>query len=227
MAVSVVTLLVAAAPGELGERCGCDLAGDDGSGDVVGDRVGELEDAVKSGGEGFEVFGAADAEANSVGERLDRLGGGVGDLVFVEGIELGVGLALAGGEGEDEVGLAAGDGKLCVCWKRLGDQGEGFAEGADGLGGSGGVGGDGEVEAEVGFAGDADLAADEPVDVGVEVDGAGLDGACGGELDGEGDFVFVAEVHERAEGETAGDGELHGAGGDAVGEGPGDFGRLA
>ena len=79
----------------------------------------------------------------------------------------------------------------------------------------------------MGFAGDADLAADEPVDDGVEVDGAGLDGAGGGELDGEGYFVFVAEVHERAEGETAGDGKLHGAGGDAVGEGPGDFGRLA
>ena len=57
--------------------------------------------------------------------------------------------------------------------------------------------------------------------------GPGLSGVRGGELDGEGDFVFVAEVHERAEGEAAGDGELHGAGGDAVGEGPGDFGRLA
>ena len=79
----------------------------------------------------------------------------------------------------------------------------------------------------MGFAGDADLAADEPVDDGVEMDGAGLDGARGGELDGEGDFVFVAEVHERAEREAAGDGKLHGAGGDAVGEGPGDFGRFA
>ena len=104
---------------------------------------------------------------------------------------------------------------------------EGFAEGADGLRGSGGGGRDGEVEAEVGFAGDADLAADEPVDRGVEMDWAGLDGAGGGELDGKGYFVFVAEVHERAEGETAGDGKLHGAGGDAGGECPGYFGRLA
>ncbi len=49
------------------------------------------------------------------------------------------------------------------------------------------------------FARDADLAADKPVDLGVEVYGAGLERAGGGELDGEGDFVFVAEVHEGAE----------------------------
>ena len=60
--------------------------------------------------------------------------------------------------------------------KWLGDQGEGFAESADGLRGGGGGGIDGEVEAEVGLAGDADLAADQPVDLGVEVDGAGLEG---------------------------------------------------
>ena len=155
------------------------------------------------------------------------LGGGVGDLLLVEGVELGVGLALAGDEGEDEVSFAAGDGEFHVGRERLGDEGEGFAERAYGLCGSGGCGVDGEVEAEVGFAGDADLAADEPVDDGVEMDGAGLERTGGGELDGKGDFVFVAEVHERAEGKTAGDGELHGAGGDAVGEGPGDFGRLA
>ncbi len=170
--------------GERGDAAGCgpgsacagrgrDLAGNDGGGDVVGDGVGELEDAVKSGGEGLQVFGAADAETNTVGERLDLLWGGVGDLVLVKGIELGVGLALAGGEGEDEVGLAAGDGKLCVCRRRPGDECEGFAERADGLGGSGGVRGDGEVEAEVGLAGDADLAADEPAYLGVEVDGPG------------------------------------------------------
>ncbi len=111
--------------------------------------------------------------------------------------------------------------------QRLGDEGEGFAERADGLCGRGGAGIDGEVEAEVGLAGDADLAADEPVDHGVEVDGAGLDVFGGGEQDGKGDLVFVAEVHERAERKTAGDGELHGAGGDAVGERPGDFGWLA
>jgi hypothetical protein len=79
----------------------------------------------------------------------------------------------------------------------------------------------------VGFAGNANLAADEPVDDGVEVDGARLQRVGCGELDGEGYFVFIAEVHERAEGEAAGDGELHGTGGDAFGEGPCDFGRLA
>ncbi len=123
--------------------------------------------------------------------------------------------------------FAAGDGEFCVWRERLGDEVEGFAEGADGLGGCSGRGIDGEVEAEVGLAGDADFAADEPVDHCVEVDGAGFDGICGGELDGEGDFVFVAEVHERAEGETAGDGKLHGAGGDSVGERPGDLWWLA
>ncbi len=57
--------------------------------------------------------------------------------------------------------------------------------------------------------------------------GPGLTELGGGEVDGEGDGVFVAEVHERAEREAAGDGKLHGAGGDAGGEGPGDFGWLA
>jgi hypothetical protein len=59
------------------------------------------------------------------------------------------------------------------------------------------------------------------------MDGAGFDGVRGGELDGEGYGVFVAEVHERAERETAGDGKLHRAGSDAVGEGPSDFWRFA
>ena len=57
--------------------------------------------------------------------------------------------------------------------------------------------------------------------------GPGLSVAGGGELDGEGDLVFVAEVHERAERKAAGDGELHGAGGDACGQGPGDLWRFA
>ncbi len=77
------------------------------------------------------------------------------------------------------------------------------------------------------LAGDADLAADEPVDLCVEVDGTGLQGACGGKLNRESNFVLIAEVHERAERETAGDGKLHGACGDAVGESPGDFGWFA
>jgi hypothetical protein len=44
---------------------------------------------------------------------------------------------------------------------------------------------------------------------------------------GKATVVFVAEVHERAVGQTAGDGKLHGAGGDAIGKRPGDLGRLA
>ena len=85
----------------------------------------------------------------------------------------------------------------------------------------------GEVEAEVGFAGDADLAADQPAYLGVEVDGAGFEFGRRGEEDGEGYGVFVAEVHERAQRQAAGDWELHGAGGEAGGEGPGDLGWLA
>ncbi len=121
-----------------------DFAGRDGSGDVVGDFVGEFEDAVKSRGEGLEIFGAADSEADAVGKGFDLLRRSVGDLFLIEGVELGVGLALPGGKGEDEVGLTADDGELCVRGQRLGDEGEGFAEGADGLRGSG-VGRDGEV----------------------------------------------------------------------------------
>src|SRR5580692_5174697 len=79
----------------------------------------------------------------------------------------------------------------------------------------------------MGFAGDADLAADQVGDFSVDVGGAWLERAGGGELHGEGNFVFIAEVHQRAEGKAAGDGIEHGAGGDAFGEGPGDFGWLA
>ena len=57
--------------------------------------------------------------------------------------------------------------------------------------------------------------------------GPGLTSVEAVRWDGEGDLVFVAEVHERAEGQALGDGELHGAGGDAGGQRPGDLGRLA
>ncbi|MEI9979477.1 MAG: hypothetical protein WDN23_10835 [Edaphobacter sp.] len=124
--------------GVVGVGCGRDLAGNYRSGDVVGDLVGELEDTVEGCGESFEVFGATDAEANTVGERFDLLGSGVGDLFLVEGVELGVGLALACGKGEDEVGGSAGDGESGVRWQGFGDEGEGFAERTYGLGGGGG-----------------------------------------------------------------------------------------
>ncbi len=45
--------------------------------------------------------------------------------------------------------------------------------------------------------------------------------------DGEGDLVFIAEVHERAERKALRRRELHGPGGDAGGQRPGDVGRLA
>ncbi|HEX4577468.1 MAG TPA: hypothetical protein VH117_08960 [Edaphobacter sp.] len=71
---------------------------------------------MKVGGKGLEVFGATDSEANAARERLDLLRGGVSDLILVEGVKLGIGFAFAGGEGEDEVGLAPGDGEFCV-WR--------------------------------------------------------------------------------------------------------------
>ncbi|WP_433983452.1 hypothetical protein RBB78_19685 [Tunturiibacter empetritectus] len=66
------------------------------------------------GGESFEIVGAMDSEANTVGGGLDLLRCGVGDLILIGGIELGVSLAAPGDEVEDEVGLAAGDGELRV-----------------------------------------------------------------------------------------------------------------
>ena len=84
---------------------------------------------------GLEVLGAADTEADAVRLRFDRLWSGVGDLVLIERIELGVGFALASGEGEHEIFFAAGDGEFCVWREGLGNEGEGFANGTDGLGG--------------------------------------------------------------------------------------------
>ena len=51
-----------------------DFAGDYWCGDVVGDFVREFEDSVEGGGEGLEIFSAADAETNAVGEGFDLLG---------------------------------------------------------------------------------------------------------------------------------------------------------
>ncbi len=77
------------------------------------------------------------------------------------------------------------------------------------------------------LAGDADFTADEPGDLGVEVDGARLHGRGGGEEDGKGDGIFVAEVHERADGQAAGSGKEHRTGGEAGGQRPVDVRRIA
>src|SRR6202000_3104037 len=120
-------------------------------------------------------------------------------------------------------GLAAGDGKLRVGRQRLGEEVEGFAKCANGLGGSGWGSRDAEVEAEVSLAWDADFPTHKPVDDGVEMDGAGLDRAGSGQLNRKGNFIFVAKVHERAERKATGDRKLHWSGSDAVGKSPGDL----
>ncbi len=127
MAPRDVRLLAAAVPVLALGMVDGNFAGCDGGGDLVGYGVGELEDAVHLPGKLGEFGGALDAEADAVGEGLDLLVGGVGDLLLIEGVELGVGLARAGDEGEDEVGLTAGDGEFGVSGERLGDEVEGFA----------------------------------------------------------------------------------------------------
>ena len=72
------------------------------------------------GGKGVEFFGAAGRGGERRRRGIRSAGGGVGDLLLVEGVELGVGFALAGDEGEDEVVLAAGDGEFGVGGERFG-----------------------------------------------------------------------------------------------------------
>src|SRR5258708_7880503 len=91
--------------------------------------------------------GGASLPGGRGGGDVDGRWGGVGDVVLIEGVELGGGLAFAGGEGEDEVGLTAGDGEFRTIRQRFGDEIEGFTDGADGLRGCCGCGIDGEVEA--------------------------------------------------------------------------------
>ncbi len=84
-------------------------------------------------------------------------------------------------------------------------------------------------EGKVGFAGDADCAADEPGNVGGESRFRlrGVEVRSDAHRDGEDDFVLVTEVHQRAEGQPLGRRELQRIGRDAFGELPGDGGRLA
>ena len=170
------------------------------------------------------VFGQREFEAAL--HFGDGLGGGVLELVLVQGEELGTGSGVAG-EGQGEAGGCGGEDGLGGSGQRLGQAAaEGIKEGLGGGVDGAGLRGDVKRERQVGFAGDADFAADEPVDVGAEVGFAGgLEGV--GEGDGKEDFVFVAEIHEWAEGQAAGRGELHGAGGDAGGEVPVDGGGFA
>jgi hypothetical protein len=175
-----------------------------------------------------EVGRALDADLDAVGGRLKLVVGRVDDEVLIVGVEFGVLVALGSGqvgEGEDELLGAAVDGDVGAGGERLRQQGEGLAERSHGLRYGRGRADD-EIQTEVRLAGDADLAADEPVDGGVNVDGAGLDGGRGGEGDREGGGVLVAEVHQGAEREAAGHGKLQGSGGDAGGQGPFDVGRL-
>ena len=223
MAPSAVTLLSVWPPGLPAAAIS---PGDYGRRDVVDFVLGELDDAVEGLGQLGEVGRALNAHLQAVGKLFSNLVDRVGDDVLVERVELGVFFGGAGDEGEDEVLGAAGNSKVHGCGQRLRQLAHRLAKSADGLPG-GAPGRYVEVEAEQRLAWDADFAADEPVDVGFKMHGTGFDGRRGGQGDGKGDFVFVAEVHEGAEGKARGRGKLHLAGGEAGRQSPLDGGGVA
>jgi hypothetical protein len=59
------------------------------------------------------------------------------------------------------------------------------------------------------------------------MDGAGFYRAGSGELNGKGYGILVSEVGQRANRQAAGNGKLHGTGGDAGGERPGNLWWIA
>jgi hypothetical protein len=80
------------------------------------------------------------------------------------------------------------------------------------------------------LAGDADLTADQPSHLCIEMNGPGLEVLGGGDQNGKRNLVFVAEVHQGTQRKPARDRKLHGAGGDTGGQRPGDlwwFARVA
>ena len=96
---------------------------------------------MKLRGQDLEVLRSFDAETNAIRDDFRDLWGGVVDLFFVEGIELGVLLRGSGDESNDELGLATGYAELHGGRRGFGDEGERLAEGTGGLGGSGSAGG--------------------------------------------------------------------------------------
>ena len=126
------------------------------------------------------VLGAGEADAVAIaGELDDGLRRFAYDDALVERVELDVvGLdGLVGVEGHGERFLAAGRGDVPGFGDRLRDSLKRGGDGADLRAGLG-VRRDREVDAHVGPAGDAGVAADEPRDFGVEVDGARFDARC-------------------------------------------------
>ena len=124
----------------------------------------------------MEAASALEPDADAVGGGLDGLRGGGVDEVLVVGIDFGFLLGVSGVEGEQDGFGASGGGGGHAFGQRRGQVLDGLAEGSYQRRIGHGAGDDVEVEAEVGFAGEALGVADEPGDFGVEMDFAGLEG---------------------------------------------------
>jgi len=80
---------------------------------------------------------------------------------------------------------------------------------------------------QVRLAGNADLAAHQPINMGWDLDRRrGFQRGAAAQGDGEKHLIFVAKIHQWTEGQAAWCGKLHGACGDAGGEVPLDAWRL-
>ncbi len=80
---------------------------------------------------------------------------------------------------------------------------------------------------QVGLPGNADFAADQPIDMGRKRGGGGyFERRVRAQGDGKEHLVFVAKIHQRAKRQAAGCGKLHGSGGDARWKRPLDGRRL-
>ena len=93
--------------------------------------------------------------------------------------------------------------------------------------GLGGLVGYGPGGLEFGFAGNAHLAADQPVDLGVKDGGTGFGAWRDFQLERKQDFILIAEVHQRTQRKPLGYGKLERTGADAVGQRPFHARRLA
>ncbi len=115
--------------GALGTAPRCrHLSGRNGSRNIIGLRIVEPNDAVKLCRQLGQLGRTLDAEANAVGQRLSRLVGSVGDLLLVEGVELGLGLTIACDQREDKILFAPENREPHLGRQRLRDQAKRLAK---------------------------------------------------------------------------------------------------
>ena len=185
--------------------------------------AGKFEDALQLRRIRCQVGIFFEIEKESRRRGSDGLRRGVVEDVLVFRKKFGLRFTLAGGDGEAEAGgglledggVGRGEMRRKAIRQLLPDDGvRRCVQIRDASGGNR------SIDFEIGLAGNADLAANEPVDMRFERGRTGHCRVCHVEAEWEQDFVFVAEVHQWPKRQALGRGKLERRRGDSVGQCP-------